>query len=73
VTTAAGTQKTHVDNRLKGRLQHESDCAAKAGFRNRIPEGNHHTIPFRLFIWLGDGLSPTRFRLEPDARGHSPG
>jgi hypothetical protein len=51
VTTAAGTQKTHVDNRLKGRPQHESDCTGKAGFRNRIPEGNHHTV-VRLFISL---------------------
>jgi hypothetical protein len=50
VTTAAETQKTPVDNRLKGRPQHESDCTGKAGFRNRIPEGNHHTTLVRLFM-----------------------
>jgi hypothetical protein len=50
VTAAAGTQKTHIDNRLKGRPQHDSDCTGKAGFHNRIPEVNHHTTLVRLLI-----------------------
>src|ERR1700758_5879094 len=62
VTTAAETQKTHVDNRLKGRPQHESDCTGKAGFRNRIPEGNHHTTLVGLFISLATAFITVRMQ-----------